>query len=218
MAKTKAVTAAGPAKSKQAKRPGGAANESAKAGVVAVVQAAKPQTGRSRVVIENVTPQVECGRFAAKRVVGDDVVVEADVFGDGHDLVRARVLYRHEHEEAWTAVEMTALGNDHWQAAFPVARLGFYRFTIVGEIDHFGTWRYELKKRLDAGQDLDLPLKTGAAMIEATASRIANDGAGSDAQRLQTFARDLLSVGDGATATAFDTTLMELMQRYPDTT
>jgi starch synthase (maltosyl-transferring) len=101
-----------------------------------------------------------------------------------------------------------------------VARLGFYRFTVVGEIDHFGTWRYELKKRLDAGQELELPLKMGAALIEATASRIGKDGAGAekDVERLRTFARDLLSDPDAAaTVTAFDATLLELMQRYPDT-
>ncbi len=224
MAKSKAVTAVAPAKSKPAKRASGEASDSAKSRVAATVSSAKPPNGRSRVVIESVTPQVDCGRFAAKRVVGDDVVVEADVFGDGHDLVRARVLYRHESEDAWTAVEMTALGNDHWQAKFPVMRLGFYRFTVVGEVDHFGTWRSDLKKRLDAGQDLELPLRTGAAILRDAAARIANAGiandraaAGHDAQQLQTFARDLVGVSDGAASTGFDATLLELMQRHPDT-
>ena len=52
----------------------------------------KPENGRTRVVVEAVTPQIDGGRFAVKRVVGDMVRVEAEVFGDGHDLVRARLL------------------------------------------------------------------------------------------------------------------------------
>ncbi len=79
----------------------------------------KPVNGRSRVVVEGVTPQIDGGRFAVKRVVGDQMRVEADVFGDGHDLVRAHLLYRHASEQGWHSEEMTALGNDHWTASFP---------------------------------------------------------------------------------------------------
>ena len=68
-----------------------------------------PPEGRQRAVIENVTPCVDGGRFPAKRVVGDKVVVEADLFGDGHDLVAAALRYRHEHEEAWHETPMTPL-------------------------------------------------------------------------------------------------------------
>src|ERR1700761_9465394 len=109
----------------------------------------KPVNGRSRVVVEGVTPQIDGGRFAVKRVVGDQVWVEADVFGDGHDLVRAHLLYRHSRETDWRSEEMTALGNDHWTASFAVEQMGFYEYTVVGEVDHFLTWRSELKKRQD---------------------------------------------------------------------
>ena len=47
-----------------------------------------------RVVIENITPQVDCGRFPAKRAIGESVAVEADVFTDGHDAVAATLLDR----------------------------------------------------------------------------------------------------------------------------
>jgi starch synthase (maltosyl-transferring) len=176
---------------------------------------AKPVNGRSRVVVESVTPQIDGGRFAVKRVVGDQVRVEADVFGDGHDLVRAHLLYRHASERDWHSEEMTAEGNDHWTATFPVDRLGFYEYTVVGEVDHFLTWRSELKKRQDAGQDLDLPLKTGALLLEATAERASKD----DAAQLRAFAS---KVRDGAglstaTAAAFDETLLEIVNRNPET-
>lgn len=172
--------------------------------------AAKPENGRSRVVVEGLTPQIDGGRFAVKRVTGDRVQVEADVFGDGHDLVRAHLLYRHANEPAWRAEEMTALGNDHWAASFPVDQLGFYEYTVVGEVDHFGTWRSELKKRQDAGQDLDLPMKTGALLIEATAARASKE----DAAKLRGFAE---KVRGGSTEAAFDESLLAIVNRHPET-
>jgi starch synthase (maltosyl-transferring) len=169
----------------------------------------KPLNGRSRVVIEGVTPQIDGGRFAVKRVLGDRIRVEADVFGDGHDLVRARLLYRHVGEPEWRAEEMTPLGNDHWTASFAVDKLGFYEYTIAGEVDHFLTWRSELKKRQEAGQDLDLPMKTGALLIEATAKRAAKE----EAAQLRDFAAQ---VRNGSTEAAFDENLLELEKRYPE--
>jgi starch synthase (maltosyl-transferring) len=160
--------------------------------------------------VESVLPQIDGGRFAVKRVIGDRVRVEADVFGDGHDLVRAHLLYRHADEADWRAQEMSSVGNDHWAATFTVDRLGFYEYTVVGEVDHFLTWRSELKKRQDAGQDLDLPMKTGAQLIEATAKRAGFE----DAARLREFAAKVRS---GSTDAAFDEALLELEKRYPET-
>ena len=121
--------------------------------------------------MEGVTPEIDCGRFPAKRVVGDLLPCEANVFGDGHDLVRARaVVSPRKLRQTGRQSEMTALGNDHWTASFSVVTLGFYEFTVMGEVDHFLTWRRDLKKR-EGGTHLDLPLKTGALLMEATASR-----------------------------------------------
>ncbi len=170
-----------------------------------------PESGRKRVVVENVTPQVDCGRFPAKRIVGDAVVVEADVFGDGHDLVRARVLYRHAAEAEWRAVEMTALGNDHWRAAFTVDQMGSYSYTVAGEEDHFLTWRSDLRKRIDAGQELELPFRNGAMLVRATAGR----ASGQDAKALASFA-ERLERSTPDSAVAFDEELFALMGRYPD--
>jgi starch synthase (maltosyl-transferring) len=200
-----------PEKKSTPKRPSSEGKRKRAAGSqVAAAVTAKPANGRSRVVVEGVTPQIDGGRFAVKRVLGDRVRVEADVFADGHDLVRARLLYRHVSDPEWRAEEMTALGNDHWAASFPVDKLGFYEYTIAGEVDHFLTWRSELKKRQDAGQDLDLPMKTGALLIEATAKRAAKE----DAARLRNFAAQVRS---GSTEAAFDEELLELEKRYPET-
>jgi starch synthase (maltosyl-transferring) len=172
----------------------------------------KPANGQSRVVVEGVTPQIDCGYFPAKRVVGDTVTVEADVFGDGHDHVRARVLYRKSTEKSWKTAEMTALGNDRWQAKFPVESVGRYEFSVVGEVDHFETWRSELEKRIAAEQDLELPLRTGALLIEATAAR-ANS---KDAKKLASWAKQLRE--KLSTAAALDPHLLEIMSTYPDGT
>ena len=79
--------------------------------------------GRCRVAISGVLPSVDDGRFAIKRIVGETIVVEADVFADGHDEVRAVLLTRRHGARQWNEQPMQFLGNDHWQAAFtPGAR------------------------------------------------------------------------------------------------
>ena len=125
--------------------------------------------GRRRVVIEGVTPCVDSGRFPAKRVVGDVVTIEADIFADGHDLISAVLLHRHESETAQSETRMTALVNDRWRAELPVDRLGSYYFTFEAWIDHFLTWHRDLKKRAEA--DLDVQLRIGLEMIRAAAER-----------------------------------------------
>ena len=137
--------------------------------------------GRRRVIIEGVAPSVDGGRFPAKRAVGDVVVIEADIFADGHDLLSAVVLHRHESETAHSETRMTALVNDRWRAELPVDRLGFYYFTFEAWVDHFLTWHRDLKKRADA--DLDVQLRIGLEMIRAGAAR-AN---GRDRKRLDHY-------------------------------
>ena len=137
--------------------------------------------GRRRVVIEGVAPSVDGGRFPAKRAVGDVVLIEADIFADGHDLLSAVMLHRHESETAHSETRMTALVNDRWRAELPVDRLGFYYFTFEAWVDHFLTWHRDLKKRADA--DLDVQLRIGLEMIHAAAAK-AN---GRDRKRLDHY-------------------------------
>jgi starch synthase (maltosyl-transferring) len=125
-----------------------------------------------RVCIENITPQVDCGRFPAKRTIGESVAVEADVFTDGHDAVAATLFYRHESTSEWHAVAMSPLGNDRWQGQFTVQNLGRYLFTVAGWVDHLETWRHGLAKKYEAGQDIELDLRQGAALARAVAERI----------------------------------------------
>src|SRR5437660_5352150 len=82
--------------------------------------------GRRRVVIEAVAPEVDAGRFAVKRTVGESVRVEADVFTDGHDVLACRLLHRRLAEPEWAETPMEELGNDRYAASFPVRELGVY--------------------------------------------------------------------------------------------
>ncbi len=143
----------------------------------------KPKEGRKRIIVEEVEPQIDCGRYPAKRVLGDEVVVTAAIFGDGHDHVGGRLLYRHARERRWRSIPMTALTNDLWTASFTVDKLGSWSFTVEGWIDHFDTWQSDLKKRIaaqpdpadpDAGlpaQNIPLALRSGALLLEETATR-----------------------------------------------
>src|SRR5437773_11660935 len=108
---------------------------------------------RPRVQIENVQPELDAGRFAIKRVVGETVEVEADVFADGHDEIAVALLHRPESSASWTSVPMTDRGNDRWTASFTVGAVGTHFYTIRGWPDPFRSWRRDLKKRVQAGQD-----------------------------------------------------------------
>ncbi|HEX4567644.1 MAG TPA: alpha-1,4-glucan--maltose-1-phosphate maltosyltransferase [Vicinamibacterales bacterium] len=107
-----------------------------------------------RVVIENVTPQVDEGRFPAKRTVGEEVVVEADAFADGHDVLSVVMLWRRSGTKKWTETLMAPLGNDRWRSAFTVSEYRDYEFTVEAWIDRAGTLQDAIDKKLAAGQDV----------------------------------------------------------------
>jgi starch synthase (maltosyl-transferring) len=130
--------------------------------------------GRHRVIIESGSPVVDGGLFPAKRVAGETVVAEADIFADGHDLISAVLLHRHESDAEWTEVRMHALVNDRWRGEFTVERLGFHHFTFEAWIDHFLTWHRDLKKRVSGGtsdEELEVQLQIGVQSIRAAAER-----------------------------------------------
>jgi starch synthase (maltosyl-transferring) len=121
--------------------------------------------GQSRVIIENVQPQVDEGLYPAKRTIGERVDVSADIFGDGHDHIRARLLYKKEGEAKWRTVEMQHGMNDSWFASFYVPEKGFYRFTLQAWIDHFDTWYDGFRKKVEANVDVHLELQEGVQFL-----------------------------------------------------
>lgn len=122
--------------------------------------------GQQRVVIENVKPQVDGGRYPVKRVVNDIINVEADIFCDGHDALSAEVVYRCRDEAEWASVEMEFVINDRWKAEFQVTELGIFYFKINAWVDHFKSWHRDIKKKIDAQVDYEVDMLIGANLIE----------------------------------------------------
>ena len=172
-----------------------------------------PEEKASRVWIENIRPQIDCGRFPIKRTAGEKVKVSAFVFADGHDEVKAVLCYRHT-AGAWHETGLSRHGNDLWTAEFQVEALGTCQYTIKAWIDHFSTWQGDLRKKFAAGQTVASELLEGAVMIDTAAGRADSP----DRAWLATLAAKLrtpLPAADlVAIVTAAETSA--LMNRYPD--
>jgi starch synthase (maltosyl-transferring) len=170
--------------------------------------------GRRRVVIEHVWPQIECGRFPIKRVVGETVVVEAIVLADGHDQLACQLSYWRKNEGAAQYSLMVPIGNDRWRGEFPVQSVGQYEYTVEGWIDRFTTWRSDLIKRIAAGQDIRVELLIGAQVIEEVGARATGD----DVDLFGRFIRRLREEKDNESGknAALDSELLNAVQRYPE--
>jgi len=194
----------------------------------------KPVEGRRRVIIEEVQPQVDCGRYPAKRILGDIVTVTAAVFGDGHDHVSGRLLYRHASEPDWRFTPLKPLTNDLWTAAFTADKLGDWLYTIEAWVDHFATWHADLRKRLAAqatpkqttsdpsnasteSQDIPLALRSGALLLSHAAQRAKTP----DSKLLAEAATHLNRLADDHRATyefPLSDEIIALAAQHPDLT
>jgi starch synthase (maltosyl-transferring) len=123
------------------------------------------------IVIECVSPDVQAGRYPAKRLIGDQCAVGADIFKDGHDLLAARVRYESPDGEAGVVPMRYDQDSDRWLASFPLGQLGRWSFIVEAWTDRFGTWRAGLEKKIAANVDVSLELLEGAALVEGTARR-----------------------------------------------
>jgi starch synthase (maltosyl-transferring) len=126
---------------------------------------------RKRVIIENVSPEIDCGRFPARRAIGEKVRVSADIFADGHDLLAADLLYRKTGAPKWNTKPMSLLVNDRWEAFFTTRELGAYEFSIQAWIDRFSTWKNGIEKKSAAGMDISLELKEGILLVREASFR-----------------------------------------------
>ncbi len=142
----------------------------------APIAAAGPHTALDelaahRVAIERVYPELDGGRFAVKRIVGDMLEIWADIFADGHDELQARIKYRTVSEPDWSEAPLELFENDRWIGRFALTLNTEYLYTIEAWRDLFGSWRADLIKRRTAGQDLRLELQEGCHLIEKAMAR-----------------------------------------------
>ncbi|MFV8605039.1 maltotransferase domain-containing protein [Ralstonia pseudosolanacearum] len=128
-----------------------------------------------RIAIEHVAPAVDDGRFAVKRLVGDDIVVEADVLMDGHDQLAVELQWRADDDDAWQRVPMVPLGNDRWRGAFRPERLGRHAYAVAAWRDAFGTFRAELETKHAAGVEVAVELEEGAQLVAHAADHAPKD-------------------------------------------
>jgi starch synthase (maltosyl-transferring) len=126
---------------------------------------APPAKQPARIQIENIWPQLDCGRYPVKRTLGDPVEVWSDVFRDGHEVLGAAVRYRRAGERRWREEPMRHHGADRWTATFTPDTCGRWQFGVAAWVDRFASWRWEIERKVDGGQeDLSSELAEGAVL------------------------------------------------------
>ena len=169
----------------------------------------------SRVIIAGVSPELDSGRFPVKRTVGEELVVSADIFADGHDVIMAVIRHRAVGAAGWDEAGMTLLNNDRWTGRFLVTSQGWHEYTIEAWVDRYLTWHRELIKKHEGGQhDLASELLEGAQHVREAAARAGRPDAlwlleragllgGKESQEMRVRA-------------GLNQDLVERMVRYPD--
>jgi starch synthase (maltosyl-transferring) len=167
------------------------------------------------VVIENLQPLIDGGRYPIKRIVGEDLVVEADIFKDGHDVVAAILKWRVLGKRAWRETPMNFVDNDRWRGICTLYDEDIHEYTVEAWTDDFRSWQAEFAKKFEAGiSDLRSEALEGAALVEAAARR-ARDRA--DRKRLLEFSQQISTGANSEIrAIAQSGELAVLMATYPD--
>ena len=165
-----------------------------------------------RVIVENVLPQIDCGRFPIKRTVGEQVTVTADLLADGHEVVAGAVLYKKCGEAGWREVRMTFVENDRWEATFSVDALGGYEYTVEAWIDRFESWRSELSKKFGAGLDVESELREGAVFLADLGGAELSQGERVALALSESLRRRMTQAPDRSGATRFDRVLEVMVE------
>ena len=168
-----------------------------------------------RVVIEEVSPEIDAGAFPIKRTKGESVVVRASVFADGHDEVKATILYRREDEPDWCEVRMKPLGNDRWIGSFLIREEVNYVYSVRGYVCPFTSWRAGLQKKNEAEQDLSIDLKIGAQIIEDVLPQMKDANELSQVKKWAAQIRKNSGKNKAYNA-AMNLDLLMIMERYPN--
>ncbi|WP_269684679.1 alpha-1,4-glucan--maltose-1-phosphate maltosyltransferase [Flavobacterium lacustre] len=168
---------------------------------------------QTRIIIENVSPQLDCGVNAIKRIVGQKVIVTAAVFSDGHDVIECCVKYKHEEDENWDEVRMIPTFNDEWIAEFKVEKQGFYSYFVEGWVDYALNWQHGTERKIQDNQYVKSELLEGAEYLRA----ILNQVEASENNYLNTLAHYFTTESeyDNAVREATSQELTRIFKKYP---
>ncbi|WP_348812614.1 alpha-1,4-glucan--maltose-1-phosphate maltosyltransferase [Flavobacterium maritimum] len=122
---------------------------------------------QTRIIIENILPQLDGGVFPIKRIVGQNVHVTAAIFSDGHDVIESCVKFKHESDENWDEVRMIPTFNDEWFCEFKVEKQGFYTYFIEGWVDYALNWQHGTERKIQDNQYVKSELLEGAEYVKA---------------------------------------------------
>jgi starch synthase (maltosyl-transferring) len=162
------------------------------------------------VIIENVYPELDCGRYPVKREVGDRFEVWADVFKEGHDVLAVVLRYREQGAAGWSERPMRLYENDRWTGGFDLGKNTRYEYTIEAWMDEFETWRAEVGKKVGAAQNVELELIEGRRIVEDAYSR------SQDKRLAQTLAGFDAAGYEGRLALLRSDEVRDLMREHPD--
>ncbi len=184
----------------------------------------RPEPGRGAVgtrrsiIIERIDPELDGGRYAVKRVVGDQLIVTADIFADGHDLIDAILLLRADDEDTWHGAPMRPIDNDRWSGHVELTRNRRHRYAIEAWRDHFGSWRDGMRKKLDAGVAVPTEIEEGRILLEAALRRAESSDAADDARLIGDRLAALRRARSESTRSAalLGDELLAAMRRHPD--
>ncbi|WP_299672737.1 alpha-1,4-glucan--maltose-1-phosphate maltosyltransferase [uncultured Polaribacter sp.] len=130
---------------------------------------------QSRIVVENIAPQINCGKASIKRVVDEIVNVTADVLVDGHDMIQSSVHYKHQSEKEWKEIRMSSIHNNAYTASFHTTKQGFYAYKVEGWVDHSLNWQHGIQRKIDDYQHVNSELLEGAAILSNLLNKVAKD-------------------------------------------
>jgi len=139
------------------------------------------------IIIENVYPELDSGRYPVKREVGDVFEVRADIFKEGHDILSAVLKYRRKRDDDWHEVAMELVDNDRWCGSFALQENTTYIYIIEAFTDVFESWKSKLMIKSQAGEDIAAEILDGLNIIGRAAER----ASGSDSVALSEILKKL---------------------------
>jgi starch synthase (maltosyl-transferring) len=168
---------------------------------------------QTRIVIENLSPQIDCGAYFIKRIVGQTINVSADVFSDGHDIIECCVKFKHESDENWQEVRMVPRESEQWTATFKVEKQGLYSYFVEGWVDYALNWQHGTERKIQDNQYVKSELLEGAEYVNSIMN-LANDSEKEYLVKLAAYFTNEFEY-DIAIREAMSSELHQIFKKYP---